>query len=54
MAKSKAAMTSETDLEDFLRLQDELDAARQQMTAISKAEVYLKESSSTIENLWYR
>lgn len=50
VTKSKSAMTSEEDLMDLARLQEEWEMAHQCVDLYSKAEIHLKESVSTIEN----
>jgi hypothetical protein len=50
VTKSKATMTSEEDLADLVRLQEEWDTTRQQMEICSKADTYLKENITTIDN----
>ncbi|PIG88198.1 hypothetical protein AARAC_010708 [Aspergillus arachidicola] len=50
LAKSKAAMTSEQDIMDLKRLQDEWQTAHQCMDICSKADTRLKENISNIHN----
>lgn len=50
VTKSKAAMTSEEELADLVRLREEWETARQCMDICSKADIHLKENISTIEN----
>ena len=50
VAKSKTAMTSEADVADLARLQDEWETTRQSIDICSKAENHLKENVSTIDN----
>lgn len=50
VTKSKTAMTSEEDLADLVRLQEEWETTRQSREICSKAEMHLKENITTIEN----
>ena len=50
VTKSKTAMTSEDEIADLARLQEEWETARQCMDICSKADNHLKESASTIDN----
>lgn len=50
VTKSKTAMTSEEDVAELARLQDEWDATRQNIDICSKADNYLKENISIIDN----
>ncbi|KAB8279174.1 hypothetical protein BDV30DRAFT_202315 [Aspergillus minisclerotigenes] len=50
LVKSKAAMTSEQDIMDLKRLQDEWQTAHQCMDICSKADTRLKENISNIHN----
>ena len=50
ITKSKTAMTSEEDIADLARLQDEWKTARQCLDICSKADNHLKENISTIDN----
>ncbi|KIW87200.1 uncharacterized protein Z519_12102 [Cladophialophora bantiana CBS 173.52] len=50
VTKSKTAMTSEDDIADLARLQEEWETARQCRDICSKADNHLKETISTIDN----
>jgi hypothetical protein len=50
VTQSKAATTSKEHLEDLKRLQEEWDTTRHCQEICSKADTYLKENVSTIEN----
>ncbi|KAG4442160.1 hypothetical protein IFR05_002373 [Cadophora sp. M221] len=50
VTKSKTAIVSEEDLADLLRLQEEWETTCQSREICSKAEIYLKENPSVIEN----
>jgi hypothetical protein len=50
VTKSKTTMTSEEDLADLARLQEEWETTRQSREICSKAEIHLKENISIIEN----
>lgn len=50
LTRSKTAMTSEEDLADLERLQEEWETTRQSREICSKAEMHLKENISTIDN----
>jgi len=50
VTKSKTSMTSEEDLADLARLREEWETARQSIDICSKADIYLKENISTIDN----
>jgi len=50
VAKSKTTMTSQDDLTDLMRLQEEWETTRQSRNICSKAEIHLKENITTIDN----
>jgi hypothetical protein len=50
VTKSKTAMTSEDEVAELARLQEEWETVRQSMNICSKAENHLKENVSTIDN----
>jgi Fungal N-terminal domain of STAND proteins len=50
VTKSKTTMTSEEGHADFVRLRDEWETARQCIDICSKADIHLKENTTTIEN----
>jgi Fungal N-terminal domain of STAND proteins len=50
VTKSKTGMNSEDDVADLARLQEEWETTRQSVDICSKADNYLKENVSTIEN----
>ena len=50
VTKSKTAMTSEEDLADLIRLQEEWETTRQSREICSKAEIHLRENITTIDN----
>jgi hypothetical protein len=50
VTKSKTGMTTEDEVADLARLQEEWETTRQSVDICSKADNYLKENVSTIEN----
>jgi hypothetical protein len=50
VTKSKTTITSEEDIADLIRLQEEWETTRQSREICSKAEIHLKENISTIDN----
>jgi hypothetical protein len=50
VTKSKTAMTSNEDIADLLRLQQEWETTQQAMNIFSKAENYLRDNVSVIDN----
>jgi hypothetical protein len=50
VTKSKTAITSEEDIADLVRLQEEWETTRQSRDICSKAEMHLKGNISTIDN----
>ena len=50
VTKSKTAMTSDDELADLVRLREEWETARHCRDICSKADMHLRESSSTIDN----